>query len=48
MKSFVKDNILTTDNDLFFWIPKPVNVRITVADKDAFPGMTVQFFLKFF
>ena len=48
MKSFVKDNILTTNNNLFFWIPEPVNVRTTVADKDAFPEMTVQFLLEFF
>ena len=48
MKYFVKDNILTTDNDFFFWIPEPVNVRTTLANKDAFLGIIVQFLLEFF
>ena len=47
MKFFVKDNILTADNDLFFWIPELVNVRTTVDDKDAFLGVIVQFLLEF-
>ena len=40
MKSFVKDNIPTADDNRLLQIPESVDIRTTVANKDAFPGMT--------
>ena len=47
IKFIVKDNGLTADDNCFLQIPESVDVRTTVTNKDARPGMTVQFLLKF-
>ena len=48
IKSFVKDNVPTTDDNRLFRIPNSEDVRTTVANKDALLGMTVQFSSEFF
>ena len=47
MKSFVKNNVPTAYDNCLLRIPESVDVKIIVANKDAFPGMTVQFPSKF-
>ena len=48
MKFFVKNNVLTADDNCLLRIPESVDVRTTVANTNALLEMTVQFLLKFF